>query len=255
MTRTAWAGAIALLLSLILPRESAAESLVLSGASQVFASIFFPYKAELERQTGIELQLRSNRSIDGVRDLVAGKANLAMISNDLPSVVAAINAAGPEQIDIATLVEHQLAETEIAFIVNPRNPVSQLTRETLAGLLSGRIDNWSEVGGRNEPVLVIAAPSGGIYPDIEDGLLRPLGMRWTRNASAMASVVFTTRAVAQTANAVSYMGALSNEAKDMGVKVLQTDVHIKEPLTLVSMGPLSPAAQRLIDAAREIARR
>jgi len=255
MTKEAWAGALALLLSLILPREVAAESLIVSGASQVFASIFFPYKAELERRTGIELQLKSSRSLDGIRDLVSGKADLAMISNDLPSVVDAINAAGPERIDIATLVEHQIGETEVAFIVNPRNPVSEVKREALAGLLSGRIANWSEVGGRNEPVLVIAAPSGGIYPDIEDALLRPLGLRWTRNASAMASVIFTTRAVAQTSNAVSYMGALPNDAKDTGVKPLQTDIHIKEPLTLVSMGPPSPAAQRLIDAARAVARR
>jgi phosphate transport system substrate-binding protein len=255
MAKPAWVGAFALLLSLLLPRDLAAESLVVSGASQVFASVFFPYKAELERRTGIELQLKSSRSIDGLRDLVAGTADLAMISNDLPGIVAAINAAGPERIDAARLVEHQLAETEIAFIVNPHNPVDEVKREALAGLLSGRIGNWSEVGGRNESVLVIAAPKGGIYPDIEDALLRPLGLRWTRDASALASVVSTTRAVAQTANAVSYLGALPNDTKEIGVKVLRTDVHIMEPLTLVSLGPPSPAARRLIDAARDIARR
>jgi phosphate transport system substrate-binding protein len=255
MAKQACAGAFALLLSLILPRELAAETLRVSGASQVFASIFFPYKSELERRTGIELQLKTSRSLDGVRDLVAGKADLAMISNDLPGVVAAINTAGPERIDLATLIEHQIGQSEIVFIVNPRNPVGEVKREALAGLLSGRIGDWSEVGGRNEPVLVIAAPSGGIYPDIEDLLLRPFGLRWTRSASALANVVFTTRAVAQTANAVSYMGELANQTKDTGVKTLKTDVHIDEPLTLVTLGPPSPAARRLIDAAREVTQR
>jgi hypothetical protein len=49
------------------------------------------------------------------------------------------------------------------------------------------------------------------------------------------------------------MGSLVNNAKNDGVKVLDTDVHIKEPLTLVSLGPPSPVARRLIEAAREIA--
>ena len=246
--------ALALFLSLIGTVPVAAESLTLSGASQVFATIFFPHKAEIEAKTGISLQVKSSRSIDGIRDLVAGKADLAMISNDLPSIVAAINAAGPERVDQGQFVEHALTETEIAFIVNPRNPVSTLNRAALAGLLSGRIGNWAEVGGLDQPVLVMAAPRGGIYPDIEDTLLRPLGLRWTQDASSLASLVFTIRAVAQTVNAVSYMGSLANDANHDGVKILDTDVHIREPLTLVSLGPASPVARRLIDAAREITR-
>ena len=245
--------ALALFLFLIVTHPVAAQSLTLSGASQVFATIFFPHKTELEAKTGITLQLKSSSSLDGIRDLVAGKADLAMISNDLPGIVAAINTAGPERIDESRLVAHELSESEIAFIVNPRNPVSTLERAALAGLLSGRIANWAEVGGLDQPVLVMAAPRGGIYPDIEDVLLRPLGLRWTPDASSLANLVFTIRAVAQTANAVSYMGSLANNAKNDGVKILDTDVHIKEPLTLVSLGPPSPAARRLIAAAREIA--
>jgi phosphate transport system substrate-binding protein len=254
MSRQAWAGALALFLSVILAPPLAADTLTLSGASQLFATIFFPHKAEIEAKTGATLQLRSSRSLDGIRDLVAGKADIAMISNDLPGILAAINAAGLEHIDAKQLVEHQITTTEITFIVNPRNPVSQLKREALAGLLSGRIANWAEVGGIDQPVLVIVAPKGGIYPDIEDAVMRPLGLRWSRDASAMASVVFTTRAVAQTANALSYMGSLASDTKDSGVKVLATDVHIKEPLTLVTLGPASSAAQRVIEAARDIAK-
>lgn len=255
MAKRVWTGAFALMLSFILARSVAAETLILSGASQLFATIFFPYKAELEGKTGITLQLKSSRSLDGVRDLVAGKADLAMISNDLRSIVEAINTAGPEHIDAGRLIVHELAETEVGFIVNPRNPVNALKREALAGLLSGRIGNWSEVGGLDQRVLVIAAPSGGIYPDIEDRLLRPLGLRWTRDASSLANVVFTTRAVAQAINGLSYMGALRSDNKDAAVKILDTDVHITEPLALVSLGSPSPSARRLIDAARELAGR
>ena len=255
MAKGLLAGALALLLVLVLPRPLAAESLRLSGASQVFAGVFFPHKAELERMTGIQLDLRSSRSIEGVRDLVAGKADLAMISNDLPGIVDAINAVGPERVDIAKLVESQIAETEVAFIVNEKNPVNELRREALAGLLSGKITNWSEVGGLNQPVLVIAAPSGGIYPDIEDALLRPLGLGWSRDASAMSNVVLITRAVAQAPNALSYFGPLSGAPGANAIKILKTDLRIVEPLTLVSLGSPSPAAQRLIEAARMLARR
>ena len=252
MTKTLSAALVALLGLLSLP--AAAETLRLSGASQVFAGIFYPHKAELERATGLVLELKSSSSADGVLDLVAGKADLAMISNDLPGIVASIDAAGTTHLVQADLVESEIATTEIAFIVNPSNPIGEAHRDTLAGLLSGRITNWSEVGGRDAPVLVITAPSGGMYPDIEDEVLRPLGLRWDRNASALRNVVFVMRAVAQSVNAISYMGPLARAPEMDRVKVLKTDVHIKEPLTLVSLGAPRPAAQRLIDAARALAR-
>ena len=56
-------------------------------------------------------------------------------------------------------MEHIIARDAIAVIVNPENPVSQLTLKQISDIYSGKISNWSEVGGEDRP---ITAPAAGI---------------------------------------------------------------------------------------------
>jgi phosphate transport system substrate-binding protein len=50
-------------------------------------------------------------------------------------------------------VEHIIARDAIAVIVNPENPVSQLTLKQISDMYSGKINNWSEVGGEDRPIV------------------------------------------------------------------------------------------------------
>jgi len=50
-------------------------------------------------------------------------------------------------------VEHIIARDAIAVIVNPENPVSQLTLKQISDIYSGKISNWSEVGGDDRPIV------------------------------------------------------------------------------------------------------
>jgi phosphate transport system substrate-binding protein len=50
-------------------------------------------------------------------------------------------------------VEHIIARDAIAVIVNPENPVSQLTLKQISDIYSGKIANWSEVGGEDRPIV------------------------------------------------------------------------------------------------------
>ena len=50
-------------------------------------------------------------------------------------------------------VEHVIARDAIAVIVNPENPVSQLTLKQISDIYSGKISNWSEVGGDDRPIV------------------------------------------------------------------------------------------------------
>lgn len=50
-------------------------------------------------------------------------------------------------------VEHIIARDAIAVIVNPENPVSQLTLQQISDMYSGKITNWKEVGGENRPIV------------------------------------------------------------------------------------------------------
>ncbi|HAX69353.1 MAG TPA: phosphate-binding protein, partial [Anaerolineae bacterium] len=49
-----------------------------------------------------------------------------------------------------------IARDAIAVIVNPDNPVSQLTLQQIADIYSGVITNWSEVGGEDRPIVKLS---------------------------------------------------------------------------------------------------
>jgi phosphate transport system substrate-binding protein len=50
-------------------------------------------------------------------------------------------------------VEHIIARDAIAVIVNPNNPVSELSLKQISDMYSGKINNWSEVGGEDRPIV------------------------------------------------------------------------------------------------------
>jgi phosphate transport system substrate-binding protein len=50
-------------------------------------------------------------------------------------------------------VEYIIARDAIAVIVNPQNPVSQLTLQQISDIYSGKINNWREVGGEDRPIV------------------------------------------------------------------------------------------------------
>ena len=52
-----------------------------------------------------------------------------------------------------TAVEYVVARDAIGVIVNPHNPVSQLTMEQISRIYKGQINNWKEVGGEDRPIV------------------------------------------------------------------------------------------------------
>lgn len=50
-------------------------------------------------------------------------------------------------------VEHIIAKDAIAVIINPNNPVQQLTLQQLSDIYSGKINNWKEVGGEDRVIV------------------------------------------------------------------------------------------------------
>ena len=63
--------------------------------------------------------------------------------------------------------EHVIAVDPVVIMVHPSNPVQAVSLEDLDGIYSGRITNWSELGGRNEAIIVYgrdkATGIGGVF--------------------------------------------------------------------------------------------
>ncbi len=51
-----------------------------------------------------------------------------------------------------TLIEKPIAKDALTFMVNPSNPVNNLSIRQIQGIYTGEITNWKEVGGKNQEI-------------------------------------------------------------------------------------------------------
>lgn len=59
----------------------------------------------------------------------------------------------------ATLVDHRVCTVTMAAVVNKDVGVTDLTKDELKGIFTAEITNWSEVGGPDEPIILVTRPS------------------------------------------------------------------------------------------------
>jgi phosphate transport system substrate-binding protein len=70
-------------------------------------------------------------------------------------------------------VEHVVAQDAIAVVVNPANPVQQLTLQQLSDIYIGKITNWREVGGEDRPIVLLSRESNsGTYVYFLENVIR-----------------------------------------------------------------------------------
>lgn len=87
----------------------------------------------------------------GIAALINGTADIANASRKMKDEeIAQAKENG------ITPVEFTVAIDALAVIVNPANPVRQLTIAQLADIFTGRITNWKAVGGNDAPIVLLS---------------------------------------------------------------------------------------------------
>lgn len=81
----------------------------------------------------------------GVEDAVNGANTMGVSSRELKQ----------EEIDKGITAD-VFAYDGIAVAVNPKNTAADITLEQLAGVYSGQITNWKELGGADAPIVVVS---------------------------------------------------------------------------------------------------
>ena len=105
-------------------------------------------EAYAKAQPAVRISVTGGGSGTGINSLINGSADIANASRRMTA--GEIAAAKERGISPREVV---IARDAIAVIVHKSNPVSRLTIEQLAAIFSGRIDNWSEVGGEDRPIV------------------------------------------------------------------------------------------------------
>ena len=243
-------GAVAAAL-VVLAGPADAQSISLNGSTTVAYMLVLPNKAAIEAASGQRIVVVGNGSQRGLSDLVAGRAEIAMISAPLEEEAARVNRRKPGAFDPTGLKAYIVGESRVAFIVHPTNPVRSLSNAKLADILTGKITNWKDVGGADQPVMVVAAqPGDGARPLVEEQLLK--GEELTKDARAMPNAPQIPKVVAQVPGAI---GLYTGGALVDSVAELAAEAPIAQPLTLVTMGDESPEIRRIISAVEQVAKR
>jgi len=99
----------------------------------------------------VRISVTGGGSGTGIASLINGTVDIANASRQIKS--EEIDQAKSNGVDP---MEHIIARDAIAVIVNPENPVKQLTLKQISDIYSGKISNWKEVGGDDRPIVKLS---------------------------------------------------------------------------------------------------
>lgn len=197
-----------------------------------------------------DIEVQGNGSSAGIKAAIDGTADIGMASRELS-----------EEEKSAGLTETVIAYDGIALVVNPKNGVTGLTKEQVKDIFEGKITNWSEVGGNDQDIIVVAREAGsgtrGAFEEII-GLLdenKASTITDTALISEGTGAVMATVASKEAAIGFISLGYMDDTIKTVdidGVKpttetVKAGEYKISRPLLLVAQPTIKKEAQSVID--------
>lgn len=167
----------------------------------------------------VSLSVTGGGSGTGIAALINGTVDIANASRQIkPEEQAEAEANG------VTPTEFIIARDAIAIIVNHENPVDNLTLQLISDIYSGKINNWSEVGGEDRPIVRLSRETNsGTHVYFLENVLR-LGDKESKTLFSVETLLLPssegiTSEVRENPNAIGYdgLGYVTDEVKVVGV--------------------------------------
>ena len=217
----------------------------------------------MEENPGDFVAVTGGGSGTGFSSLVSGTCDCAMSSRNIKDkeiVLANKRGVNPYEIIVAL--------DGLAVVVNPENPVDKLTMDQLAGIFSGKIVNWKDVGGGNEKIVVLSREvNSGTHVYFKEHVLRKMDPASKEEFAPTALMLSSSQAIADEVAgnpvAIGYygMGYVSKKqkpvliAKDAGspyespiiANVLNGSYPISRPLLLYTNGAPQGLVKKFVD--------
>ena len=197
----------------------------------------------------------------GIAALINRSTDIAQASRPMKSEEiekAQANGVNPKEIMVAL--------DGLAVVVNPANPVKELTFDQLADIYVGKIANWKEVGGNDAPMVVLSRDTNsGTHVFFKEHVVQSkdkkaeYGPRVQMMSSSQAGV----QEVSQNPNAIFYVGLgyVSDSVRVLGIKkdeqspavtpsaetVTSGEYPVARPLFFYSDGDPTGVAKAFVD--------
>jgi phosphate transport system substrate-binding protein len=183
----------------------------------------------------------------GIAALINGTTDICQASRAIKTTeIEQAQANGVEPYEI------QVAIDALSVVVNPDNPVSELTFAQLSAIYTGQITNWKEVGGNDAEIVVLSRDTdSGTHVFFKEHVVKMAGLptedtslEYGSNVLFLPSTKEGVDEVAKNPNAIFYpgLGYITDEVKPLAIKKTAGD-----PAVL-------PSVQTALDGTYPIAR-
>jgi phosphate transport system substrate-binding protein len=126
---------------------AAAAAITVAGSTSVQPFVEKWSEAYGVKHPGAQINVQGGGSTAGIKAAQTGAAQIGTVSRELKG-------------DEAGLTSIVVARDGIAIIVNPANPVAELTLAQAKAIFTGQTKSWKELGGADKPITVITREEG-----------------------------------------------------------------------------------------------
>ncbi|MBF0170392.1 MAG: phosphate ABC transporter substrate-binding protein [Nitrospinae bacterium] len=187
----------------------AGEKITIQGSDTLLEMVTAEAAAFMKANPAVSIQVTGGGSGTGVAAIINGSVDVANSSRPMKEKEKKmIEAKGGEVFEVA------IALDGISIYMNKKNPVANLTMAQLAGIFSGKINNWKEVGGADHQIIRYSRENNsGTYAFFKEHVLDKLDYAPDcQNMPGTASVV---NAVSKDPYGIGYGGISYSEGVNM----------------------------------------
>ncbi len=197
------------------PSSNGGSNITIVGSTSVGPYIDALAKLYMNNNPGVTINVQQVGSGQGISNTIDGTADIGMSSRELKE-------------SEKPLVEYPMCKDGIAVVVQKDNPVKGLTLSQIKDIYTGKIKNWSEVGGNDGQInLYTRESTSGTRGGFEELVLGKdaAGKQVTIDEKICAAVLNSTgdlaAAVGKDKNAIGYisLGIVPNYAEDRALDV------------------------------------
>ena len=224
------------LLALMTP----AHALDVSGASTI-QPIMAKLQVEAERAIGEPLVLRGGGSGAGIKDTLAGKSGIGMVSRAL------------KDDEKARLKAATIGFDALAIIVNRDNPISALSKAQVVDLYTGKADNWQAVGGTDLAVVRITKEVGRSTLELFEGY-SGLSSPARSGSEGKPLISKDSHTIGANIEALTLVGGMRGAIGYVSLGTAQAMVAAGMPVKVLSLDGVTPSAQSIVQRSYPIVR-
>jgi phosphate transport system substrate-binding protein len=186
--------------SLGITRGTNAGTITIKGSTTVLPIAQITSEVFMERHKDVNISVQGGGSGVGVAALIDGTCDIADSSRSMKEqeLSDAVRKGRDPKANV-------VAMDGIAVIVNPANKLGAITKKQLKDIYTGKISDWSQVGGEKQKIVVVSRDSAsGTFESFGELALDKAKVRADAMMQASNQAIATT--VGQTPGAIGYIG-------------------------------------------------